>query len=68
MSNSSYPVTEGITALRKAGYIVTPYPEPNRPTNLIVRLGDRTVTTLAVTADRVCQASVDYLVSEQRHG
>lgn len=59
--------TIATTLLIAAGYTVTSYPDKLAPTNLIVMLGDRTVTTLPVKGGGVCAASVDYLLSEQRY-
>ena len=59
--------TQAANDLMGAGYTVVPYPDKEAPTNLIVKQGDRTVTTLAVTDGGVCEDSVAYLVSEGHH-
>lgn len=55
---------QAIIDLEAAGYTIVPYPDSAKPTNLIVRLVERTVTTLPVTKGAVCEDSVAYLISE----
>lgn len=58
---------QATTNLEGAGYTVVPHPSREAPTNLIVKLNHRTVTTLPVVDNGVCEESVVYLVSEGHH-
>lgn len=64
MTNPQRATDTAASDLTAAGYTVGHYPQREAATDLIIRLGDRTVTTLKVIGGGVSDDSVRYLLDE----